>query len=32
MTSKTSSWLKAVDQARQKLEDLNREGIVADSS
>ena len=29
MTSKTSSRLKAVDQARQKLEDLTREGIVA---
>ena len=29
MTSKTSTRLKAVDQARQKLEDLTREGIVA---
>ena len=29
MTSKTSSRLKAVGQARQKLEDLTREGIVA---
>ena len=29
MTSKTSSWLKAVDQIRQKLEDLTHEGIVA---
>ena len=29
MTSKISSRLKAVDQARQKVEDLTREGIVA---
>ena len=29
MTSKTSARLKAVDQARQKLEDLTREGIIA---
>ena len=29
MTSKTSTRLKAVEQARQKLEDLTREGIVA---